>query len=369
VLTDWPLQLPAGWKDTQPLASLSTGLKLADGARPPAEVEVIKGEWAGVRVSDSHDSSEAGPTGAPWVDSNGWTIRLARLRRPGKTVWVSCDPPKPNQVIPLRRRVLGLADAAAHGGRWIVPLPEDAGEAFQALLPAMRFFDAHREWADYQPRAVLAYLSDFSGDNEFLSHELLNLTPRRHLPYLILDKTRPVSFAGLKAVVYPDQEPPAAALRAALVDFARGGGLVMAGPKFGAEGRPAREQPTPRWDVRTLGKGRLALATADPDDPYVVANDVHILLSRHNDLLRFYNAGTCGAFLTVSGQGRQLLHLLNYSARAGQQATLWIAGRYRSVTLHTFDGSQALKVAPSRSGSEIYLPPVAVYAALEFEQV
>src|SRR5277367_5436511 len=42
-------------------------------------VTVIEGEWPGIRMSQSknRDESSTGPTGLPWVDSNGWKIRLA----------------------------------------------------------------------------------------------------------------------------------------------------------------------------------------------------------------------------------------------------------------------------------------------------
>jgi hypothetical protein len=40
-----------------------------------------------------------------------------------------------------------------------------------------------KAWPDYIPRAVAGVVSDFTGDNEFFSHELLNLMGRAGLHY------------------------------------------------------------------------------------------------------------------------------------------------------------------------------------------
>src|ERR1041384_306441 len=53
----------------------------------PAGVTILKGEWPGVQMPGS-SAQGAGPTGVPWVDSNGWSIRLAMARDPQSTVWV-----------------------------------------------------------------------------------------------------------------------------------------------------------------------------------------------------------------------------------------------------------------------------------------
>ena len=69
-------------------------LGIATGA--PSEVVIVPGVWPGVKSSRGGDA-EAGPTGAAWVDSNGWAIRLARAQHPGKTIWVDA-PPKDRSV-------------------------------------------------------------------------------------------------------------------------------------------------------------------------------------------------------------------------------------------------------------------------------
>ena len=50
--------------------------------------------WPRMKLSrrGGGDDSEAGPTGAPWIDSNSWVARLAAVRAPGKPVWLHFEP-------------------------------------------------------------------------------------------------------------------------------------------------------------------------------------------------------------------------------------------------------------------------------------
>src|SRR6476661_4855132 len=60
------------------------GLKTLDASAAPSGITLVKGEWPGVR--GRRDGATAGPTGVPWVDSNGWRVRLARMRDPAGAV-------------------------------------------------------------------------------------------------------------------------------------------------------------------------------------------------------------------------------------------------------------------------------------------
>src|SRR5512133_2213269 len=75
--------------------------------------------WPGIRTGANGNAS-AGPTGAPWIDSNGWIARLAAALAPGKTVWLDFAPPV-GEVLSPDRWALAVAEAAAHGARWILP--------------------------------------------------------------------------------------------------------------------------------------------------------------------------------------------------------------------------------------------------------
>jgi hypothetical protein len=220
---------------------------------------------------------------------------------------------------------------------------------------------------------VLGVVSDFAGQNEFFSHELLNLTARINQQYLVIPKDRAAeaSFRGLRAVFYADAEPPAPDLRKRLLAFVEAGGLLITGPRWGArEGAPAKGDEHPRFAVRVLGRGRIAAAKADLSDPYLAANDAAVLISHRYDLLRFWNAGAVSSYLSAApDRKRALAQMVFYAAVRGAEASVRAAGAYRTARLWTLDhpGPRAVEDLPGREAIEIHLPPVSVYAGIELE--
>jgi hypothetical protein len=360
------------------------GLHVAEIAAPPDGVAIIPGAWPGVALSRDGGTS-AGPTGVPWVDTNSWKIRLEAARRPGVNIWVDA-PPKAAPVSASSYRT-AIADAAAHGGRWVISLDAQlaaqlaAGRAealatWKEITGAAGFFAMRKQWPAYLPEAVVGVISSFAGDNEFMGQELLNLIGRSNQQYAVLLKTKlpETPFRGLRAAIYADAQEPAAPLRKQILDFVTAGGLLITGPKWGAvlgsrPGTPARDEH-PRYATRTLGKGRLAIAKADPDDPYVLANDSALLISHRYELLRFWNGGAVGSFLTVApDRKRAVAHLLFYADRGPDHASVRIAGRYRKASLWTPDRLEPrpVEMEIGKDAVELHLPAVSQYAAAELE--
>ncbi len=204
---EWtPMRWPDGWQDPSLLDLLNgtsvnyllveksnalervvsqakkNGIRVGSAAAPPSGITVVPGEWPGLKMSRSgaKDVVSAGPTGAPWVDSNGWQVRLAMALHPGSAVWVDAAPKEPH--LSRESYLLGVADTAAYGGRWIISLDVQLAAAVAAQTPAALetwkkicaaadFFAAHRAWSSYVPEAVVGVISNFSGENEFLTHE------------------------------------------------------------------------------------------------------------------------------------------------------------------------------------------------------
>lgn len=360
------------------------GLAVAEAASPPAGVRIVQGEWPGVQMSRSGgaDRASAGPTGAPWVDSNGWKVRLEAALHPGAAVWVDAVPKAPRVVAGAYQ--LAVADAAAHGGRWILSLDDqlatgiadqkpEALDTWKNVAGAAGFFASHKTWSDYLPEAVIGVISSFAGDNEFMGQELLNLLARANQQYRIIVKTKTSesSWSGLRAVLYADAEPPAPDLRKQILAFVEAGGLLIAGPKWGTPpGTPAREEAHPRYSELAIGKGRVALARSDPDDPYILANDSVLLVSHRHDLLRFWNGGAVGSCLTAApDRKRALAHLLFYANRGPDAASVRVAGRYRAASLWTLDrpAPRRLEIELQKDAVELHLPQVSQYAAAELE--
>jgi hypothetical protein len=313
----------------------------------PPHVSIIKGEWPGVRLGGG--GGGAGPTGMPWVNSNGWAIRLAMALNPDVTVWVDA-PAAANTFVTPDSYLIAIADSGSHGGRWIVSLDSalaaslangkaEAQRPWKRILETTAFFAARKAWSAYAPIANIGVLSDFTGSNEFFSHELLNLLARAGA------SARPVplanaSFEGLRAIVYPDPTPPSAPLRRELDAFTKAGGVLMS-----SENRK-------------------------PDDPFLWASDAVVMLSHRYDLVRFWNGGASGSFLAASPDRKHTVaHLLFYSDRGPDSATVRVAGHFRTARAATVEHPvvENLKSASQKDAIEVRLPAVSQYVALHLE--
>ena len=338
--------------------------------------------WPQVRASK--DQATGGPTGLPWIDSAGWMLRMARALAPQKSAWVVAQPPKDEPPGRAEDYLLAVADAAAHGGRWVIDLDDklraglaagapEAVKTWRRIGAAVALFEAHKEWRSLPPLGVLGVVSDFSSANEFMATEALNLLARRQLGYRVLEKSKveTAGLEGLKAILYVDQEAPTAGLRRRLASFASQGGLLVL-PRVCApmaDGLPAATEAHPRYEVRSLGKGRIAVARADWDDPYAVAMDAHLLLSLRHDLVHVYNTSALNAYCAGAADGsRSVVHLLNYTKRPpSAPVTLAVKQPHRWARMWTLDGTSALPLKSTREGNwfELPLPDFTVYAAIE----
>jgi len=397
------MRWPSGWKDPSLLGLLKgtpidylivdkgdefeavrararqLGLQITESGSALAGVATIKGEWPGVRMSrGGRGEATGGPTGVPWVDSNGWAVRLEAARRPESAIWVDA-PPSGNLRITADAYMLAMADAAACGGRWLITLDQNLAEGLAAgkleasdiwkrVAATAGFFAAHQAWNAYQPLAVAGVLSDFAGGNEFMGQELLNLLARAGLHYWILRKDRIGSLAGLKAVIYLDAETPPPELRKQVSEFVQSGGLLITARQWGAVEGPSNTDEHPRFAIHGLGKGRIAMARSAPDDPYEMANDAVVLISHRYDLVRFWNGGATGSYYAASPDGKHAVaHLFFYANRAPDSASVRVAGPYRKVKIAAVNQPeiQAVHVELQKDAVEVHLPQVPQYVALE----
>ncbi len=363
------------------------GLEIAGTANPPAGVSVVKGEWPGVKLAESGrpDHASGGPTGVPWVDSNGWRVRLEEAMRPGTSVWVDIISKIAGRSSDSYQ--LAVADAAAQGGRWIVSLDDSLAadvasgksgglQTWRHLMDAAAFFASQSDLSTYIPQCIMGIISDFSGGNEFLSHELLNLVSRTNQQYRILVKTRisPSSFDSLRAITYTDDDSPEDNLRSRILEFVDKGGMLLTGPKWGAiRGASAAEGSHPRWNLYRLGSGTIAVAHPDFEDPYLVANDAAILISHRYELLRFWNAGAVGSYFAMDpGKKRAIVQMLFYAfIFQDSRPSVRVVGRYGAARIRTLQHPEPrdLEMEVHRDAVELHLPAVSGYAAVELEVV
>ena len=364
-------------------------------AAPLAEVKwdslapqiVITGlAWPRIKLSSSGRLNEvdAGPTGAPWIDSNTWVARLAAVRAPRKPVWLGFEPAKDDPAPGEAGYHTAIADSAATGARWMIRLDDglcqglpagnaDAFKTWRGILAALTFFEKHRDWATWEPWGSIGMLSTFAGKDEFLGQELLNLAARRNLLYRVLDRSNPAGqkLEGLRGVLYVDSDPPSAGLKAQLDAFARAGGLLIVPRALAAQFSGGKPVPCPvsGYDLRSLGRGSLARATRDWEDPYFLAADVHNLVSRRNDPVRLFNARSLWEHYSVAADGRRaLLQLVGFTSRPNESVSMALARPWRSVAMYAIGSGSPTMLEPVtvEGRMELHLPAFSYYAALEF---
>jgi hypothetical protein len=356
-----------------------------DALAAPAFLGDAGAVWPGVRPLNLGGRAEvdavSGATSRPWIDSNAWYVRLARSVLAPKAVWLAFDPPDDRPTTPDAYQQ-AIADTEIAGARWLVSLDpalrrglaegqENARKAWTRIATTLRFFRRHADWADYRPVGQIGVLSDFTGANEFLSHELLNLLARRSALFTAIekDRVRASSFEGLDAVLYVDEEPPASPLAAALEAFVERGGTLVAPPGWPTRGSIEEGAANPRFRVFALGRGRVAVARAAPDDPDRLAEDAELLVSHRHDRVRVFNVGAGQSHYATSGDGRSgVLHLLSYPTPYPRTpVTVWFRRPWaggRDWRVETRDGAPVQRVAVD-AGVEFHLPAVPTYCALE----
>jgi len=346
------------------------------------------GIWPQVRsnIKEGKDQAAAGPTGVPWVNSNGWYVRLARALSPHKTIWLAFDPSEKNHPDRAESYMLAMADARAYGAHWVISLDDtlragmaagnsQALETWGKVAKAATFFKSHSAWTTYQPQGVLAVLSDYSGTNEFMSGEILNLLSRRHLPFHVLIRSRATaaSFEGLKTILYADQDALTTGTRRDLLAFVKEGGLLIVPSNWKiTEGVLLRESPQDSYQMHRLGRGRIAVAKQEWLDPYEVATEAHLMLSHSNDLMRLWNAGGTNSIYTTAPDGsKSLVQIVNYSIGGEVDSiSLWLKDPYRSAHFWSLGANEPtlLHKVTEFGEAELYLPALPVYAAVELEK-
>lgn len=346
---------------------------------------VTDNPWPGI-LSQPGGAVNAGPTATPWVESNGWYVQLAQARTEAP-VWLMFNPPPTGNVVPGPSYSSAVLDAESWGGRWVLSLDDNlrsvllkgdsaARRTLGGISSAIRFYEKHREWKAYRPAGVVGVISDYAGENFDMSGEILKLSLRRGLLSRPLWKSRLTaqSFTGLKGLVYADKQPPAADLRERMMAFVEQGGFLASGPNWGPEGKSAGAHA--HFDLRALGKGRLAVAKEELVDPFQMAVDIQGIFSRANDLVRLFNGTTAGGVnYTTSPDGKKaLIQVLNYSGGGGRAGTpsvsVWVRRSYRSARLWAVDSAAPapLKaVSADGGGNEYHIDLMPSFAAIEFE--
>jgi hypothetical protein len=267
--------------------------------------------------------------------------------------------------------VISLDDSLKTG---MIGKTPQAMRLWERMASVLSFFRAHEEWDGFQPQGMLAVISDFRGEHEFLSWEVLNLLSRRHVQYRIVERSGSLgrSFEGLNAILWVDGEAPAAELQSELLAFVRRGGLLITPSYWGPpEAKPILGEVLDRYAVYDLGKGRIAVPKEGFQDPYKVAVDSHLLLSRRNDFVRLYNAPPAGCYCSADPKRKKaLVQILDYSTSGpAESVSVWVRTSNRAGRLWNLGAKESVPIQgiPLVGGVEFHLPTFSAYAALELE--
>lgn len=358
-------------------------LEEIDWRSPGGRILIGDAVWPGAGAA-AGDATEAGPTGLPWLDANGWRIRLAHDLAPQAEVWIRSDPPEEAGRADLGLLLLAQSEAWAHGARRPLWLPAEVAAGIardnEAALQWWRRLSRDAAWwasradqAGWRTAARLLVISRFAGPDAEAAAELLNLAARRNLPWRAsLPETAAGALDGMAAAVYVDQELPGEALLERFRQFVSNGGMLLCLPQAvrGWRGLADAGQPHPRFDVRKLGHGRVALSRSGWDDPYLLAQDAHLLMSRRNDIVRLFNSGSILVWPVVSPDRRQLfVHLISYTRRSAAHDV--VVQVWRPVQAAWIESPerprQAAALRREAGGWEIPLEPFEHYCAVMLE--
>jgi len=341
--------------------------------------------WPGVNLETMEgDNAAAGATANPWVNSNAWFSMLAGVLAPGKTLWLDFDPPDSSSVVHPANYGLAIADSRTYGSQWVISLDDklraalprgdsQAKGVWEKLCEVLAFFESHKEWEAFKSEGILGVISDFRGDNAYLSGEVLNLLNRRHVQFQILERSKPLPAADqdLKALLWLDKEEPTADQHSQLLAFARQGGLLIAAEYWGPpEVKPTKGDASLHYDMYNLGTGQIAVAEEGFQAPDQVAVDTHMLLSRRNDLVRLYNPALVNCHSSIDPvHKKRLVQLVNYSVKPADSVTLWVNDQVGSARLWKPGAKDtlALQGVAAAPGMDFRLPPLTLYCALEIE--
>ena len=349
-------------------------------------VAVSDAVWPGIRGKAGRNGAPAvaGPTGIPWLDSNGWLAQLARQRCESKSVWLAFEPEQMEFALEAESYLLALADAEASGARWIVSLDDRfrselsgglavALEHWKQITAAIAFFRSRSTWNEFGPKAALGIAAGNSEALGFTQGEILNLLNRRQVPFRILGKGwKAEETRDLVAILCADTDPPSATERVLLLKFAEQGGLLIVPDIWKRpDGAVVSHDLEGAYALHRIGRGRVACAREAWQDPYRVAEEVHLLMSRRNDLFRLGNGASLIVYCSGSADGRMtVLHLVNFDRRARPApASLWVKQHFRKARFWNLGSNEPLVLSTGAvaHGWEMALPPFTTYGAVELE--
>ena len=195
---------------------------------------------------------------------------------------------------------------------------------------------------------MIGVLSSFTGPKVGFTDEVLNNLARTKQQYRAIASSRftSASLAGLKGShlhrlrrTSRERTQAGTRLRQRRRNADHRPGVGIAAQRAGGE------RSHPRFAIRSVGKGAIALATTSFSDPYVVPNDAVVLVSHRQDIVRFFNGGAITPCLYTSPDKQHAaLQTVFYSLRPVEDTSIWVKGAWRGARLRTWNQPQPQNV-------------------------
>ncbi|MBA3974720.1 MAG: hypothetical protein C0504_10960 [Candidatus Solibacter sp.] len=347
------------------MAFLKTGQMAWDVS--PAEAVVRGGNWPGIHAVDV---GSAGASEKPWVDANAYLYAYLRGMYPNRPALAGYRPDKdsgvaPERGVPHSSVEMGIAEARAAGGNWIISLPDlyregllkgdaRATAAWNRLARTLDLLAAHQKTLDGATAATTAII----GRDWDQAYELLNMSYRNNLfPKVIHeDRIGALAGSGLRVVAAASVSPKRDG-QSHLLGFAKAGGTLVlapietAGERWWSPAAPAKPPAEKDQHWQGLGAGSV-LVNLDPViDPGEFALDlIDALRARHRDL-RIWNAPAVLGMVHHIDRKRSLLTLINYGGAHRDIVMVRVAGTYGKAVLRRPGLPPAAMEAKSREGA------------------
>jgi hypothetical protein len=319
--------------------------------------------WPGIQIEHGGKVS-TGPSSAPWIDTNTGFLRFLSAATPS-VIWLGERPP-PGNVIPVRRYLLAIADAAIVNARWIVSLDRDferrllrrestALQDWNQINGYLRYFESHSEWRDTKQFGTFAVLEDAAGGG-LLSAGLLDMLS-------VLHKTaRPIAARRLDAGELENAQivlNAASSLdgreRSLLEEYGRSRGKLL--------------EPPPGWYFPPVATEQIRPTPQQADAIQPLWESTYDATLRGNFGARTFNTSTIIFTIRASGDSKKLIvHLLNYADYISEDIAVQVTGLWRTARLYApGEPAHDLPVYPVRDGTGVDISKIDLLGSLVFE--
>jgi len=128
------------------------------------------------------------------------------------------------------------------------------------------------------------------------------------------------------------------------------------------------EETRAEHSIRRHGKGRIAMPVEKWSDPFLLVDQVHVLVGHREDAIQVWNAADLDSYYQASPkEDRAVTHLVSYSSGRTARIVVGFNKPYRSARVLAPGSERAVKPVKGRIGIEIPVAEFTDYAAVVLE--